>query len=81
MWDKLDAPQIYFYRWIAAAFAHAGLEERAQAAATHYLNTYPNFDLKDHLDRMPFRLEADLAHYGEGLSRAGLGKDARYAVV
>lgn len=81
VWDKLDAPQIYFYRWIAATFAHAGLDDRAHAAAARYLAAYPNFDLSDHLDRMPFRLEADLAHYGEGLMRAGLGKDARCAVV
>lgn len=81
VWEKLDSPQIYFYRWIAAAFAHAGFEERACAAAAHYLKAYPMFDLTDHLNRMPFRLEADLAHYGEGLMRAGLGNDARCAVV
>jgi len=75
VWEKLDKPPVYFYRWIAAAFAHLGREAEAQAIGRKYLETYPNFDLVEHLSRMPFRLEEDLAHYAEGLKLAGLNSE------
>jgi len=75
VWEKLDKPPVYFYRWIAAAFAHLGREDEAQEAARKYLDTYPNFDFTEHLSRMPFRLEEDLAHYAEGLKLAGLNSE------
>jgi tetratricopeptide (TPR) repeat protein len=75
VWEKLDDPPAYFHRWIAAAFAHAGRKDEACAMAQKYLQHYPNFDLADHLERMPFRHEEDRAHYADGLRRAGLGQD------
>ena len=75
VWEKLDKPPVYFYRWIAAAFAHLGRIDEAQAIARKYLEIYPKFDLAEHLTRMPFRLEEDLAHYEEGLKLAGLGRE------
>jgi adenylate cyclase len=75
VWERLDQPPVYFFRWIAAAFAHLGREDEAQAIARKYLETYPDFDLAEHLSRMPFRLEEDLAHYAEGLKLAGLGRE------
>jgi adenylate cyclase len=75
VWEKLDQPPVYFYRWIAAAFAHLGREDEAQETARKYLETYPNFDITEHLSRMPFRLEEDLAHYAEGLKLAGLNSE------
>ncbi len=80
VWEKLDDPPTYFYRWIAATFAHLGRDEEACAAARRYLKVYPNFDLADHLRRMPFRLPEDLAHYAEGLKRANLCLDAGCAI-
>jgi len=81
VWNKLDNPPVYFCRWIAATFAHLGQQEKACEIAQRYLEQYPEFDLSEHMSRMPFRLEEDLAHYGAGLSLAGLGKDERCAVV
>ena len=75
VWEKLDNPPKYFYRWIAATFAHLGRKDEAQAMARKYLESYPDFDLAEHLTRMPFRQDEDLAHYGEGLKLAGLGHD------
>lgn len=75
IWEKLDNAPTYFYRWIAATFAHLGREEEAQQMAQRYREHYPDFDLTDHLTRMPFKLDADLEHYGEGLRLAGLGHD------
>jgi len=74
-WEKLDKPSVYFYRWIAATFAHLGRIDEAQAAARRYLETYPEFDLVEHLSRMPYRLEEDLAHYADGLKLAGLNSE------
>ena len=75
VWEKLDKPPVYFYRWIAATFAHLGRIDEAQAIARKYLESYPEFDLAQHLSRMPFRLEEDLAHYAQGLKLAGLGRE------
>ncbi len=75
VWEKLDTPPMYFYRWIAATYAHLGRKDEAQAMARKYLERYPTFDLAEHLTRMPFRREEDLAHYGEGLKLAGLGRE------
>lgn len=73
VWEKLDDPPVYFYRWIAATFAHCGCMDEARAMARKYLEIYPKFDLSDHLSRMPFRKANDREHYAEGLRRAGLG--------
>jgi len=80
VWEKLDDPPTYFYRWIAATFAHLGRDDEAQAAAHKYLARYPNFDLAEHLSRMPFRREEDLEHYAQGLKRAGLGHEENCVV-
>ena len=75
VWDKLDDSPVYFCRWIAAAFAHVGRENEAQATAQLYLKTYPDFNLGDHLSRMPFQHPEDLEHYAAGLRLAGLDRE------
>jgi adenylate cyclase len=79
VWEKLDDPSIYFYRWIAATFAQVGRLDEARKMANKYLEAYPDFDLGDHVKRMPFRLEEDSHHYKEGLERAGLGQKEQLA--
>ena len=76
VWEKLDEPPTYFYRWIGASFAHLDKLDLAREIAEKYLESYPNFDLEEHLRRMPFRLAEDLAHYGEGLNLAGFNQYA-----
>ena len=75
VWEKLHNPPKYFYRWIAASFAHLGRIDEAQMMVRKYLESYPDFDLAEHLTRMPFRRDEDLAHYAEGLKLAGLGHE------
>ncbi|TDJ70166.1 MAG: adenylate/guanylate cyclase domain-containing protein [Proteobacteria bacterium] len=73
VWNKLDEPPVYFLRWIAATFAHLGRSDEALENARKYMARYPNFNLDEHLSRMPFRHTEDLDHYAAGLTRAGLG--------
>ncbi len=75
VWERLDDAPIYFSRWIAATYAHLGREDEANAVARSYLKSYPDFDLAEHLSRMPFRREEDREHYAEGLRGAGLGHE------
>jgi adenylate cyclase len=75
IFEKLENPSalISYQRWIAATYAYLGRDEEARAAAAKYREAYPEFDLGEHLSRIPFAAEEDRAHYGEGLRRAGLG--------
>ena len=73
MWEKLNEPPIYFYRWIATTYAHMGCIEEARKVGAKYFQAYPNFNFTDHLLRMPFRHEEDRAHYRDGLAKAGIG--------
>ncbi len=81
VWEKLDDPPVYFRRWMAATFAHLGCDEDARKMAGGYLERYPDFDLSDHLSRMPFRQPEDLEHYGQGLKLAGLDREAQSVVA
>ncbi len=77
VWDKLDDSPVYFCRWIAATFAHAGRIDDAHRTARFYLKAYPNFDLSEHLSRMPFQRPEDLEHYAAGLKLAGLDRETQ----
>ncbi|MCZ6770787.1 MAG: tetratricopeptide repeat protein [Proteobacteria bacterium] len=74
IYERLENPHAmpFYQRWIAATFTYLGRDEEARAAAARYRTTYPNFDLTEHLCRIPFAQEEDREHYGEGLRRAGL---------
>lgn len=80
VWDKLDDSPDYFCRWIAGTFAYLGRDHDAHRVVQRYLKAYPNFDLSDHLSRMPFRHPEDLEHYATGLKLAGLGREIRPVV-
>ena len=77
VWDKLDDSPVYFCRWIAATYAHAGRKDDTHRVARYYLKTYPDFDLSEHLSRMPFQHSEDLEHYATGLKLAGLDRETR----
>lgn len=70
--ETLESKNASYQRWIAANFAYLDREEEAQAAAQKYLESYPKFDLAEHLSRIPYAKKEDCAHYGNGLRMAGL---------
>ncbi len=70
--ERLEVPRTEHQRWAAAVYAYLGREADAKRVAARYREAYPNFNLEQHLARIPFAHGADLDHYGEGLRRAGL---------
>ncbi len=69
---KLVDPPVSIQRWIAPTYAYLGRLEEAQTAVAKYRVAYPQFNLAEHLARIPFTHAADREHYAEGLRRAGL---------
>jgi adenylate cyclase len=59
------------YRWLAISLAQLDRVEEAQSAFAKFLNLSPNA-LETARDAYPLRNEADLAHYRDGLRKAGL---------
>lgn len=70
--ETLETKHASYQRWIAANHAYLDREEDALAAAQKYLESYPNFDLEEHLSRIPYSRQEDCKHYGDGLRMAGL---------
>jgi TolB-like protein len=64
------------YRWdyyyLAAAYAHLGLNERARSSAAEILRARPDFALAQVGITEPFKDPADLEHLLDGLRKAGL---------
>ena len=69
--EKLHSPIASNYRWMAATYAALGRVAEAHSCAAKYFEAYPEFDLPDHLARVPYRHKADLEHYADALRRAG----------
>ena len=59
------------YRWLAVSLAQLGRTEEAQEALSKFIELSPD-SLKAARHVYPFRHQADLAHYIEGLNKAGL---------
>ena len=72
--ETLDTTFASHFRWMGATYAHLGHDDAARSMATRYLERYPDFDLVDHLSRVPFTRDEDREHYAEGLRRAGFGE-------
>ena len=70
--ETLESKHASFQRWIAANYAYLDREEEAHAAAQQYMESYPTFDLQEHLSRIPYAKQEDCKHYGNGLRMAGL---------
>jgi adenylate cyclase len=70
--SKLIEPPVSIQRWIAPTYAYLGRLHEAQAAVTKYRVAYPQFNLAEHLARIPFTHAADREHYAAGLRLAGL---------
>ncbi len=60
------------HRTLAVIFSELGRTEEAQAEVTEMLRISPNASLAGQRKRMPFRDQAVLERYMEGLSKAGL---------
>jgi adenylate cyclase len=56
----------------AAALAQSGRQEEAAQAAAMLLESYPGFSVQRHLRNFRWKNPADLAHYGDGLRKAGV---------
>ncbi len=56
----------------AAALAQLGRTEEAARAAETLLNNYPNFTAERHLRNFHWKTPADVAHYRDGLLKAGI---------
>ncbi len=74
--ERLHSPTALNYRWMAASYAAHGQLDKAAACVRHYFAFYPDFDLEEHLEKVPFRLEADREHYAEALRVAGFERTA-----
>lgn len=59
-------------RILAASYAHLGREAEAKAEAEKVRAAHPNFSVKHWAAVQPDKYEADVAHFAEGLERAGL---------
>jgi adenylate cyclase len=59
-------------RMLAANYAHLGMMREAEAAAREVLRLHPDFKISVWRERPPYRDQAILEHYVEGLRRAGL---------
>ena len=56
----------------AAALAQLGRTEEAAMAAERLLSSYPGLTVERHLRNFRWKRPADIAHYREGLSKAGI---------
>jgi adenylate cyclase len=59
-------------RLLAANFAHLGMMREAQAAAREVMRLHPAFTIREWRERPPYRDQAVLDRYVEGLRKAGL---------
>ena len=60
------------HRWHAVASAQAGRLDEARSALDKFLELSPDYTLEIARHSYPFRRESDLAHYLDGLRKAGL---------
>lgn len=66
-----DAPA-WVHAYLAGCFAHMGELDAARAEAAEALRLAPAFSIARSVRSEPFRLQADLNHWTEGLQKAGL---------
>jgi adenylate cyclase len=61
-----------YHAYVAACHAELGQLEEAGAHVALTLQTMPHFSVRDCRKRLPFKNEADLQHFLDGLRKAGL---------
>lgn len=71
----IHTPQVSHMRWFAATFAALWNDAEARRYAEQYLERYPEFDLDEHVRRVPFRRESDRERYTECLRKAGFERE------
>ena len=69
--EDIHSPQVSACRWFAATCAALGRHDEARRYVEKYLERYPEFDLEDHVNRVPFRRTADREHYEKWMREAG----------
>jgi adenylate cyclase len=62
------------HRWHAVALAQVGRLGEARSALGNFLDLSPNYTVETARHSYPFRRESDLAHYLDGLRKAGLSE-------
>jgi adenylate cyclase len=70
--NRLDSLRIWDHRILAASYAQLGKEEDARRHAQKILAINPSFSLTRFKAKIPYREDADRAHFLEGLAKAGL---------
>jgi len=59
-------------RMLAASFAHLGMMEEARAQAREVMRLHPGFTISRWRDRPPYRDQAILEQFIDGMRKAGL---------
>lgn len=69
---RQEGHNFYDLRILAASYGPLGQREAARAQVEKILAINPQFSTETLRPRLPHKHEADIAHYLEGLRRAGL---------
>jgi adenylate cyclase len=62
------------HRWHAVALAQTGRLDEAKSALGTFCELAPGYTVETARHSYPFRRESDLAHYLDGLGKAGLSE-------
>ncbi|MFQ5955903.1 MAG: tetratricopeptide repeat protein, partial [Kiloniellales bacterium] len=69
---RITAPDHAQHAFLAACYAQMGDATAAKSHAQEVLKRQPNFSVADYLGTLHYKLESDLDHHRESLSKAGL---------
>jgi adenylate cyclase len=61
--------------FLASALGHLGEAEKARQTWEELMQLNPKYSFAEHVDRLPFKVPADVDRIGEGLAKAGLLED------
>jgi adenylate cyclase len=64
--------RIFSRALLASTLGHLGRVDEARHIWAELKEINPKYSIKEHLDRQPFKNQADVARITEGLAKAGL---------